>query len=310
MQFVVFFAAITVFLLITGLLYPEGVKRDQLSRRLERIKNSSLSPEIIDEELKKPLSERLFSPLKNALLNTLRRMVPGSQRNRNSKSWIKTMQSLHGADLDLSYEEFSLIKIGTAILICLAAIFIAQALHFALAGTVLVAFVGLTLGTWLPMLVVSSKEKSRNAKILHDMPEVMDLLVVSVEAGLGLDAAITRLYEKNRSPLLTELMKTVRDAQMGLPRRESLKAMGERCNVPELRAFAAALIQAEQLGVSIKKVLFSQADQLRMAYRQRCEARAAKAPIKMMLPMVIFIFPVIFIILLGPSIPQIMSIFQ
>ncbi|NLF80168.1 MAG: type II secretion system F family protein [Clostridia bacterium] len=310
MQLVVLFAAITVFLLITGLLYPEGVKRDQLSRRLERIKNSNISPEIFDEELKKPLSERLLTPLKNSFLNNLRRLVPGSQRNRNSKSWARTMQSLHGADLDLSYEEFSLIKIGTAILLCLAGVFIAQALRLPLASTLLIAFIGLTLGMWLPMLIVTSKEKRRNAKILHDMPEIMDLLVVSVEAGLGLDAAITRLYERNRSPLIVELMKTVRDAQMGLPRRESLKAMGERCNVPELRAFAAALIQAEQLGVSIKKVLFSQADQLRMSYRQRCEARAAKAPIKMMLPMVIFIFPVIFIILLGPSIPQIMSIFQ
>ena len=91
------------------------------------------------------------------------------------------------------------------------------------------------------------KEKSRNAKILHDMPEIMDLLVVSVEAGLGLDAAITRLFEKNHSPLLMELMKTVRDAQMGLPRRESLKAMGERCNVQELRAFAAAFAAGTDL---------------------------------------------------------------
>jgi tight adherence protein C len=310
MQLVVLFAAITVFLLLTGLLYPQGEKTDQLIRRLQRIKNSTLSPEIIDEELKKPLGERLVKPLKTSLLNSLRKLVPGSQQNRTSKSWAKTMQSLHGADLNLTYEEFTLIKIGAAILLCLAGIFLAQAFNAMLTFKVLAAVLGLTLGMWLPMIFVSSKEKQRNTAILHDMPEVMDLLVVSVEAGLGLDAAITRLYEKNRSPLLAELMKTVRDAQMGLPRRDSLKAMGDRCNVQELRAFAAALIQAEQLGVSIKKVLRSQADQLRMAYRQRCESRAAKAPVKMMLPMMGFIFPVLFIILLGPSVPKIMELFK
>lgn len=310
MQFVVLFTALTVFLLVTGLLYPQGVKTDQLNRRLERVKNSNLSPEILDEELKKPFSERFLKPFKTSLLNNLRKLVPGGNQNRTSKSWAKTMQALHGADLDLSYEEFSLIKVGAAILLALAGVFTSLAFHTTMMITLMAAFIGLTLGMWLPLVIVKKKEKQRNASILHDMPEVMDLLVVSVEAGLGLDAAIARLYEKNRSPLLSELMKTVRDAQMGLPRRESLKAMGDRCNVQELRAFSAALIQAEQLGVSIKKVLCSQADQLRLSYRQRCEARAAKAPVKMMLPMVAFIFPVIFIILLGPSVPRILEIFK
>jgi tight adherence protein C len=129
----------------------------------------------------------------------------------------------------------------------------------------------------------------------------MDVLVVSVEAGLGLDAAIIRQYAKNKSSVLTELNNAMREVQMGVPRRTALKEMADRCDVKEMTAFVTALLQADQLGVPIKNVLEVQADRLRIERKQRIQAVAAKAPIKIMLPTVLFIFPVIFIILLGPA---------
>ena len=143
--------------------------------------------------------------------------------------------------------------------------------------------------------------KNRKEAILRELPDTMDVLVVSVEAGLGLDAAIVRQYAKNKSIVLTELYNAIREVQMGVPRRTALKEMADRCDVKELTAFITALLQADQLGVPIKSVLDVQAERLRVERKQRIQAQAAKAPIKIMLPTVAFIFPVIFIILLGPA---------
>ena len=134
-----------------------------------------------------------------------------------------------------------------------------------------------------------------------DLPEVMDILVVSVEAGLGLDSAIVQQYSKNKSAVLMELNSAIREIQMGVPRKVALKEMADRCDVKELTVFVTSLLQADQLGVPIKSVLDAQADRLRVERKQRIQAQAAKAPIKIMLPTVAFIFPVIFIILLGPA---------
>lgn len=149
---------------------------------------------------------------------------------------------------------------------------------------------------------LSSRVKNRRETILRELPETMDVLVVSVEAGLGLDAAIVRQYAKNKSSaVLTELNNAIREVQMGVPRRTALKEMADRCDIKELTAFVTALLQADQLGVPIKNVLDVQAERLRIERKQRIQAVAAKAPIKIMLPTVMFIFPVIFIILLGPA---------
>jgi tight adherence protein C len=138
----------------------------------------------------------------------------------------------------------------------------------------------------------------------------MDLLVVSVEAGLGLDAAIVRQYSKNKCAVLAELNGAIREVQMGVPRKTALKEMADRCDVKQLSAFVTALLQADQLGVSVKSVLTAQAERLRVERKQRIQAKAIKAPIKIMLPTVAFIFPVIFIILLGPAAVNLISAFK
>ncbi len=307
MELTVVFAALTVFLLITALLYRLGKKSDQMRRRLTAIREQDANP--LNEELKKPLTERILKPLAAALKGVLRKGIPGKKNKKTSKSKEKTLRLLEGADIELSYEVFCVVKLAAAVVLAVCGYYLMKTAGQEGTMQLLGGVLGLAIGCWAPLFAVRKKQQARNASILRDLPEVMDLLVVSVEAGLGLDAAIVRLYDKNRSPLLLELMGTVRDVQMGLPRRESLKAMADRSQVQELKTFATAIIQAEQLGVSIKNVLRSQAEQLRLAYRQRCEAKAMKAPIKMMIPMVMFIFPVLFIILLGPSVTRIQGLF-
>ncbi|MDO4582324.1 MAG: type II secretion system F family protein [Bacillota bacterium] len=308
MQIVVVSAALTVFLLFISLFGRLGRKADLSKKRLAAMKGAEQA--VGNEELRRPLSERITKPLLNALSSSLRKLLPGNGGKKNSKNREKTQRMLYSAELRITPEEFDLIKLALAVILCGGAYWLmSSVLQLEIFDCLLGAVIGLALGMWAPLFLLKKKVAARNESILHDLPEVMDLLVVSVEAGLGLDAAITRLYEKQKSPLLLELMSTVRDAQMGLPRRESLKAMGDRSDVQELRSFAAAMIQAEQLGVSIKKVLRDQSKQLRLAYRQRCEAKAMKAPVKMLIPMIAFIFPVMFIVLLGPSLPRIAEIF-
>jgi tight adherence protein C len=135
----------------------------------------------------------------------------------------------------------------------------------------------------------------------------MDLLSVSMEAGLGFDSALVKIGERLKGPLVDELGIVLIEVQLGRPRRDALKNLADRSSLEDLRTFVSSIIQAEQLGIPIKNVLNSQAHQLRVTRRQRAEEKAMKAPVKMMIPLVVFVFPVLFIILLGPAVIDIMN---
>jgi len=173
--------------------------------------------------------------------------------------------------------------------------------------TMLMALVGLAIGYLLPNAWLSSKIRARQKEIQRAMPDSLDLLVISVEAGLGFDAAVQRLTEKANHALAREFRRVIAEVRMGRTRREALKEMVLRTEVPDLNTFVSAIIQADQLGVSVAKVLTVQADQIRMLRRQRAEEAAAKAPLKMLFPMILLIFPSMFIVILGPSIPSLMG---
>jgi tight adherence protein C len=143
--------------------------------------------------------------------------------------------------------------------------------------------------------------------IQRQLPDVLDLLTVAVEAGLGFDAACDKVVEKMRGPIPDEFSLTLRHMRMGLARRDAFKAMGERIDHPDLNAFVSAIIQADQLGVSIGQVLRIQSEQLRDKRRQRAEEEAAKAPVKMMIPLVFFIFPNVGIVIGCPAVFQIID---
>jgi tight adherence protein C len=137
------------------------------------------------------------------------------------------------------------------------------------------------------------------------MPDALDLITVCVEAGLGLDAALARVVEKSSGPLADELSQTLREVVMGRRRREALIDMAGRTGVEELITFINAIVQAEQLGVSVAQVLRVQAEQIRTRRRQRAELTAREAPIKMLFPLVLFIFPAFMVVILGPAVIRI-----
>ncbi|HSJ85639.1 MAG TPA: type II secretion system F family protein [Anaerolineales bacterium] len=162
-------------------------------------------------------------------------------------------------------------------------------------------------GFYLPHLMLTSRITRRQKEIRKAMPDALDLLTICVEAGLGFDAAMAKVSEKWENELSLAFARAIREVQLGKVRREALKTMADRLGIPEMTSFVAAIIQSEQLGVSMAKVLRIQSDQMRMKRRQYAEEQAHKAPIKMIIPMALLIFPSIMIIILTPAAIQIMN---
>jgi tight adherence protein C len=162
-------------------------------------------------------------------------------------------------------------------------------------------------GFYLPQIMLSRKITQRQKEIRKAMPDALDLLTICVEAGLGFDAAMSKVAEKWETELSLAFARVIREVQLGKVRREALKDMSDRLGIPEMTSFVAAIIQSEQLGVSMAKVLRIQSDQMRVKRRQYAEEEAHKAPIKMIIPMALLIFPTIMIIILTPAAIQIMG---
>lgn len=166
--------------------------------------------------------------------------------------------------------------------------------------TILFAAAGGAAGFFIPDLLVYNVGVKRQQLIGKSLPDSMDLLTISVEAGLGFDAALSQVAKNTEGPLAGEFFRVLQEMQIGKSRAESFRAMAERTNVPELRAFVSSLVQADQFGIPVANVLREQSKELRVKRRQKAEERAQKVPVKIMVPLVMFIFPVIFIVILGP----------
>jgi tight adherence protein C len=258
----------------------------------------------IDEELARPFAQRVISPLTGSLAGSLVRFTPTAVRRR-----VDDKLSAAGGFSGLSTDGFLLLCAFVAVS---AALVVGGLLGVAGAPAAKVvgeAIIGLVIGAVIPVLLLNRKIAARRQSIQGDLPDALDLLTVSVEAGLGFDGALSRLAEKMKGPLAEEFGRTLQEMRIGVPRRDAMRAMGQRCNVDDLSLFTAAVVQADQLGVSIGNVLRVQSAAMREKRRQRAQERAQKAPVKMLIPLVVFIFPAIFVVLLGPAVIQLMSSF-
>lgn len=303
MELAVLMITILVYLIILLILLSISKNKLKIKKRVENL--ASNQKQDYGEELNKPFSQRFVTPIFAGLSKAITKLAP----QNDSITITKLEKDLRLAGMYIGAREFSGIKIAVFI-ICFATSIVLVIFTSVPLIKLMIFLFGLILGVLIPRYYLKAKVKKRQEGIRHQMADVMDLLSVSVEAGLGFDAALLRVGEKTKGPLIDELLIVYREIQMGKPRRDALKALSERSSVEELKTFSSAVVQAEQLGISIKNVLRIQAQQLRVRRRQKAEEKAMKAPIKMMLPLVIFIFPVIFIILLGPSLVKIMHIFS
>jgi tight adherence protein C len=173
---------------------------------------------------------------------------------------------------------------------------------------VLYSLIAVGIGFFFPQLWLDGEIQKRQKEVQKAMPDALDLLTICVEAGLGFDSAMSNVAEKWDNELSLAFARAIREIQLGKVRRDALRSMADRIDLPELTSFVAAVVQSEQLGVSMSKILRIQADQMRMRRRQIAEELAHQAPVKMLLPMVGFIFPSIFIVLMTPAVMRIMKV--
>lgn len=162
---------------------------------------------------------------------------------------------------------------------------------------------------FVPDLLLQSRGQERQKLIGLELPDTLDQMMIAVEAGLGFDSAMARAGDKGKGPLAEELVRTLQDMQIGRSRREAYEAMGERTNVPDLDAFIRSVVQADIYGISISKVLRTQAGEMRLKRRQRAEEKAMQIPVKVIIPLMLCILPVLFIALLGPAVLNVMNQF-
>jgi len=271
----------------------------QILSRLENIKVNNHKIKGIDEELQKPFMDRIVKPVLGWVSTVTKKFTPAKKRSNLGKKLV-----LAGNPGGLNPSEFLSLHYSIAVLMGIIGYILGYLVNWGSLSKVMCALWGLVIGYMLLDLYLKIKIKSRQKDIAKGLPDVLDLLTVSVEAGLGFDAALQRVVKKTRGAISLEFAKTLQEIKMGKQRREALKDLALRTGVEDLNTFISAIVQADQLGVSIGNVLRVQSKQMRGKRRQRIEEKAMKAPIKMLLPMIFFIFPTIFIVLLGPAVIQ------
>jgi len=256
-------------------------------------------------ELQQPFMERTLRPLAARLSSSVSRVASNSFQETTAKRL-----ALAGNPGNLRVADWLGIKAVSAVVGAVVFVLLFVVVGFMKLPVPLnfgMGVIGLLLGYTLPEFWLGSKVRARQHAILLQIPDALDLLTISVRAGLGFDAALGKVVEKLHGPLTDEFRRALAEVRVGKARREALRDIVPRTEVGPLTNFIGAIIQAEQLGVSISKVLQVQSEQLRIERRQRAEAEAARAPIKMLFPLVGCIFPSLFIVILGPAIIQIMQ---
>jgi len=294
---------VIIFLVIL-LLFPSGGQSD-IQSRLAQLDGGQIDAAAVvkTEELNKPFVDRVIRPF---LLNLAGKRDP-KEMKKAAKTSLRKMLAQAGYPGGLTVGEFVVVQ--NLVRVIFPALFVALAvvLKMKINQVILFGAIGAILGMIGPNIYLQRKIADRLHSVQRQLPDVLDLLTVAVEAGLGFDQACDKVVEKMRGPIPDEFSLTLRQMRMGQARRDAFKDMGERVGHPDMQAFVSALIQADQLGVSIGQVLRIQSEQLREKRRQRAEEEAAKAPVKMMIPLVLFIFPNVGIVIGCPAIFQIIN---
>lgn len=273
--------------------------QDAVQARLEQL---VVQPKTLEEfELQQPFGERVLRPLVKRLSQLGRRGDQGGIIARTDSKLEKAGYpgGLRGAD-------WMGVKLLAAIVGGLLLFFVGLLIAGPALGFIL-AILGLAFGFIGPEFWLGRRIRARGMSMILQLPDALDLLTISVEAGLGFDAALAKVVEKMEGPLVQEFRQALAEVRMGRSRRDALRDIVARADARPVSNFIGAIVQAEQLGVPIAKVLQIQSQQLRIERRQRAEEAAAKAPVKMLFPMVGCIFPTIFIVILGPAIITVMG---
>lgn len=280
-----------VFSLVVGLFWRSESVLDSRMAQLHGDQSSTTYKVAVQQE---SVGSRVFAPLAGSLGRKLEQLLP--------TSWVRRIErQLISAGEPVTLKGFLTAAFLTEAVLLLFGLTILSAGNLQSIKGIIALVAAAGLGLYLPKMWLNSRVRGRQKIILKSLPDAFDLVTTCVEAGLGLDAALSRVAEKEEGPFGEELTITLREISLGKLRRDALKELSERCGIEDLTTFVNAVIQAESMGTSIATVLRVQAEQLRMRRRQRAEQLAQQAPVKMIFPLVLCIFPTLFIVILGPA---------
>ncbi len=287
-------AAAGVFLVFFSLSRPP--QEDDVMARLNQY--SAKPPTLEEIEMQKPFSERMLKPIMAKVSASIAARTP-----QKTLEDIRIALEGGGNPNNLTVADFLGLK-GFAALVVFGGAFLVLSNNDSLLLRIFGPIGAGIFGSNLPNMWINGKVQARQKALMLAMPDCLDLLTISVEAGMGFEQAMQTVVEKWDNALTFEFGRVLREQRMGKSRREALRALAIRCNTQELTTFTSAIIQGEQLGVSISRILQVQSDQMRVKRRQKAEKLAHEAPLKMTIPMVLFMMPSLWIVILGPMWPN------
>ncbi len=295
----VFLGIVGVFVAFAGSKEPTGV-----ARSLAAVEAIKAAPSGMRQDLERPFGERVGQPMLSGLTRLGRRFTPSDQSARMRRK-LDLAGNPPGWDSDriIAFKMLGLIVGGVAgVLLPL--------LFGSILWTIILGIGLAILGFYLPNIILYQAAYNRSERILKELPDALDLLVISVESGLGFDAALSQVARNTTGPLADEFFRVLQEMQLGTSRSEALRALGERTDVSDLRGFITAMVQADTFGIPVANVLRIQAREMRTRRSQRAEETAQKVPVKILFPLIFCILPVLFIAILGPAVIQIAQAFS
>ncbi|MCX6401153.1 MAG: type II secretion system F family protein [Propionibacteriales bacterium] len=276
-----------------------------LERALQALEQSGIAGREMAEEADRSFADRVVQPMQARAL-TLGRRVTGADKAERIRSKLDFAGNPRGWTIDRVIS----LKVICAVVLPICVIAYGAVLSLAPTTILLVAGVGLVLGFFGPDLYLYQCAAKRADQIKKTLADAVDLLTISVEAGLGFDAAVQQVARNTDGPIAEEFSRVLREMQLGMGRAEAMRAMGTRTNVEDLHAFVGAMVQADAFGIPIGQVLRVQSSEIRTKRRQYAEEKAQQVPVKIMIPLILFILPCLFVVVMGPAVLSAMDSFN
>lgn len=302
-------ASLCLFIVLYVIIQAMGRKQDLLKSRLRGLNSGEEQKLLADaywrENMKRSLYERTVKSFADKIAAKLAKLTPASFRAQ-AEELVDQTNNFNGMGLS----GFMLFLGASTVFFLLLGLWLVYSRNLPLVKGFLIFAAFIVAGMYVPFFVLRQMVEERREAIRQSMPDVLDLLCVSVQAGLGFDGAMGRVTAKMKGPLIEEFERLLQELRMGITRRNALNRLAKRCGIEEMKLFTAALIQAEKLGVGTAQVLEIQSENMREMRRQRAKEKAAKLPVNIIFPTTVFIFPALLIVVLGPAIVTIMKTFS
>lgn len=301
---VVLLVGLAVFLLIVQVFGSALAGREALLARLRRAEEAGKLRNNDDDLFYEnvPFFQRVVEPFVNSMIQAVGRTI-----SLSAKEQSKLENDLAQAGIRMRTRDYAAMRLMIIALFTLVCTYYGYVMYKTLTAALLGVLLGLYMGYTVMRFALASRITRRRADMLRQLPNFLDLLSVCVEAGLGFDQGVGHVVRQFPGPLSEEFAVMLRDITLGGTRKDALAALSARTGLEELKTFAAAVVQADEMGISLKNILNVQAASTRQNHKNRIEEQAQKLSVKILFPIIVFIFPVIFIVLLGPAVPKIME---